>query len=125
MAMSYALANNLLDAYLNATSYSESADVWGSLHTADPGITGADECTGGSYGRQQIAFDAAANGATQNSAQEEWTNMPACSISYVGLWDAETVGNFLQGGGITGAPKTVNSGDTVRCAIGDLDVTLT
>lgn len=124
MAMSYALANDLLDAYLNQVSYSEVADLYASLHTADPGITGASEVTGGSYARQQVAFDVAANGATQNTAQEEWTSMPACSISYVGLWDALSSGEFKQAGGITGAPKSVNSGDTVRCAIGDLDVTL-
>ena len=124
MAMSYALANALLDAYLSAVSYSET-QMYGSLHTADPGITGANECTGGSYGRQTIEFDSAASGASANTNQEEWTSMPACTISHVGLWDAATVGNFMQGGAITGGSKTVNSGDTVRLAAGDLDVTLT
>jgi len=123
MAMSYTLANGLLDAYLRNTSYVVTQG-YGSLHTGDPGITGANECTGGSYARQAIEFDAAANGATANTNQEEWTAMPACSISYLGLWDALSSGNFLQAGGITGAPKTVNSGDTVRLAAGDLDVTL-
>jgi len=123
MSISVYLANELLDAYLSNGSFAVTA-AWMSLHTADPGLTGADEVTGGSYGRQSTAFDAASSGATANSAQEEFTAMPACSITHVGLWDAETTGNFLQGGAITGGSKTVNSGDTVRCAIGGLDVTL-
>jgi len=124
MAMSYALANALLDAYLRNVSHAE-AQQYASLHTGDPGVTGADECTGGSYGRQTIEFDAAASGATANTNQEEWTSMPACTISHVGLWDASTSGNFQQGGSITGGSKSVNSGDTVRLAAGDLDITLT
>jgi len=124
MALAYYLSNKILDAYLRNTSLAI-AQAYASLHTADPGITGANECTGGSYGRQTIEFDAASDGATANTNQEEWTSMPACSISYVGLWDASSSGNFLQAGGITGAPKSVNSGDTVRAAAGAIDVTLT
>lgn len=124
MAIAYYLGNKILDAYLRNTSLAI-AQAYASLHTGDPGITGANECTGGSYGRQTIEFDAAANNATANTNQEEWTSMPECDISYLGLWDASSSGNFMQAGGITGAPKSVNAGDTVRAAVGAIDVTIT
>jgi hypothetical protein len=124
MALAYYLANELLDAYLLQLTFAAAA-CYSSLHTADPGITGASECTGGSYARQDTAFSAASDGASANTAQEEFTSMPACSITHVGLWDALSASNFMQAGAITGGSKTVNAGDTVRIAIGDLDVTLT
>ena len=94
-----------------------------SLHTADPSTTGANEVTGGSYARQAASFGAASGGAGSNDAQVEFTLMPSCTITYVGLWDAEATPNFLWGGALA-ASKVVNSGDTVRFATGDLDVDL-
>lgn len=113
----------LLDAVFNAVSFGLAGDPYISLHTADPGETGASEAAGGGYARQQAAFAAAAAGATQNSAIIDFTGMPAATITHVGVWDALAAGNFLWGGALT-APKTTNAGDTFRIAAGDLDVTL-
>lgn len=112
----------LLDAVFNATAFSVTTP-YVSLHTADPGETGASECVGGSYARQSGSFAAASAGATTTDAQISYATMPACTITHVGVWDASTSGNFLWGGALT-ASKTVNSGDTVQIATGDLDVTL-
>ena len=49
--------------------------------------------------------------------------MPACTVQYVGVWDAESSGNFLWGGQLT-ASKTLNAGDTFQINSGSLDVTL-
>jgi hypothetical protein len=122
MSISNYLEDELLDAVFSNGSFAV-ATCYISLHTADPGETGADECTGGSYARQQAAFDTASGGATANTDQEEFTSMPACTITHVGVWDAVSSGNFLWGGALS-ASKVVNSGDTVRIAAGDLDVTL-
>jgi hypothetical protein len=98
--------------------------VYVSLHTADPGETGASEVTGGSYGRQgPETFSAAAAGASDNDTQIDFTNMPAATVTHVGLWDASTAGNFLWGGSLT-TSKSLNAGDTFRIAAGDLDVSL-
>lgn len=112
----------LLDAVFNATAFSVTTP-YVSLHTADPGETGDSECVGGSYARQSGSFAAASAGATTTDAQISYATMPACTITHVGVWDASTSGNFLWGGALT-ASKTVNSGDTVQIANGDLDVTL-
>ncbi len=122
MSISNYLENKILDKVFKDTTFSVSA-CWVSLHTSDCGETGANECTGGSYGRKSATFDSAASGATANSGNLTWTNMPAGDVQYVGVWDAETTGNFLWGGALT-VPKTLNAGDTFQINTGDLDITL-
>lgn len=94
-----------------------------SLHTADPGETGASEVTGGSYARQAGTFTVPAAGATENTANIDFTNMPAVTVTFVGIWDASSGGNFVWGGALA-ASKTVNSGDTFRITAALLDITL-
>lgn len=94
-----------------------------SLHTADPGTTGADEVTGGSYGRQgDTVFSAAASLASDNDSAISFTGMPSATVTHVGIWDSESSGEFLCGGSL-GASKSVDAGDTVTISAGDLDVT--
>lgn len=122
MSISNYLEVELLDAVFNAGAFSVTTPYI-SLHTADPGETGASEVTGGSYARQSASFGAAADGAVANDVAIEFTLMPAETITHVGVWDADTAGNFLWGGALA-ASKTTNAGDTFQIAIGDLDVTL-
>ena len=117
------LKNAILNAIANATSFGLAGDPYVSLHTADPGVTGTSEVTGGSYARQQVAFGAASAGAISNSAIVDFTGMPAATVTYIGIWDAASGGNFLWGGPLASS-KTVNSGDTARFAAGDLDADL-
>lgn len=117
------LAHQILNKVLRNTDFTHPTTVYVSLHTADPGETGASECSGGSYARQACAFDAPASKATSNSADESFTNMPACTVTHAGLWDASSAGTFLWGGALT-ASKVVNSGDTFKLPAGDLDVQL-
>lgn len=122
MSISNYLEPKILDAVFNNVSLAV-AQAYCSLHTADPGETGASEVTGGSYGRQSASFGAASGGAISNDANITFTSMPATTVTHVGLWDASTSGNFLWGGALT-ASKTTNSGDTFQINTGDLDVTL-
>lgn len=124
MPLSTFLANELLDHVLRNSAYTPPANVFLSLHTADPGLTGASEVSGGSYARSSTAFDVAASKATQNTAAESFTGMPAVTVTHCGIWDASTAGNFLIGGALA-ASKVVNAGDTFNVAIGDLDISLT
>lgn len=117
------LENALLNAVYNATAFGLSGNPFVSLHTADPGETGASEVVGGSYARQQADFAAAAGGATSNAAAVEFTGMPAVTVTHVGIWDAVTVGNFLWGGPLT-TPRSPSAGDTLRFLTGEIDVTL-
>jgi len=123
MSISDYLENKILDKVFRATDFTVTT-AYVSLHTADPGEDGSNEVTGGSYARQSASFDVAAGGATANSAQIQFTSMPACTVSHVGVWDAASGGNFLWGGAVTGGSKTVNSGDTFQINAGDLDVTI-
>lgn len=85
--------NELLDALTGVGSYVNAAPHL-SLHDGLPGETGANEVVGGSYARQPVTFGAASGGVATNSAQEEFTDMPAVTITHAGLWDAVTAGNF-------------------------------
>jgi hypothetical protein len=98
-----------------------------SLHTADPGNTGASEVTGGAYVRQgPIAFASAGNNPTVASNSGVVT-FPAATaawgtIGFFGLWDAATAGNF-RGSGALVQSKPVSSGDTVKFLGGTLTIT--
>lgn len=122
MSISDYLENKILDKVFRAVDFTVTAR-YTSLHSANPGETGASEITGGSYARQLTTFIVAAGGATENDAAITYTNMPAVTISHVAIWDAATLGNCLWTGALT-TPKTLNAGDTFQIPIGDLDVTL-
>jgi hypothetical protein len=98
-----------------------------SLHTADPGTTGASEVSGGSYARQgPVAFANAGNEPTvaSNSAIVTFPAATAAwgTISYFGIWTAATAGTF-QGSGALTAAKAINSGDTARFLANALTIT--
>lgn len=116
--MAYGMSSTYVDKILNAvlrnTSFTPPTQCYVSLHTGDPGYTGANECTGGSYARQAISF-AAPSGSCPNrqvalSASPSFTLMPACTVTHIGIWDA-LAGAYITGTVLT-ASKTVNSGDT-------------
>jgi hypothetical protein len=119
------------DAVLNVmrnTGISAITTTYVSLHTADPGLTGASEVTAGgnSYARQDATFGAPGDGGggrqIANTAAITWTDMPSVTVTHVGLWDASTVGNFLYGDALT-ASQVVNAGGTFEFPIGNLTVT--
>jgi hypothetical protein len=98
-----------------------------SLHTADPGNTGASEVSGGAYARQgPVAFTNAGNNPTvaSNSAILTYPAATASwgTIGYFGVWTALSGGTF-QGSGALTTPKAVNSGDTARFAANALTIT--
>jgi hypothetical protein len=84
-----------------------------SLHTADPGATGASEATGGSYARQTAGYSTASGGACALAGTVSFTAMPASTITHIGLWDSTGTPKFLQGAALA-ASKTLNSGDTLN-----------
>jgi hypothetical protein len=73
------------------------ANAWISLHSADPADTGANELTGGGYGRQQVDFTAAASGTLANVGAITWS-VPAGDVVAWGSWDASTAGVCYQTG---------------------------
>lgn len=118
------LENKLIDHFLGTTTYTKPSAVYVALYTVAPSDAGGGtEVTGGSYARQTATFTAAASGATSNSANIDFTNMPAATVVAIGIFDALTSGNLLLHGTLT-TNKTTDAGDTLRIATGDLDISI-
>lgn len=94
---------------LTAVSKEAAADsiialgTWISLHTADPGTTGASEATGGSpaYAREQTTWSADTTDDGIRAGTQVTIDLPAGTYTHFGLWSAETGGTFVGGGAIT------------------------
>lgn len=75
---------------------------WVSIHTGDPGTTGANEVPGST--RAQTTYPAAVSGSTTGSPVE--ILVPAGGpYTHWGTWDASSGGNFQTGGALP-APET-------------------
>jgi len=118
------LENKLLDHFLGTTSYTMPTPVYVGLYTVAPSdSTAGTEVSGGSYARQTATFSAASGGATSNDANIDFTNMPSATVVAIGISDAITGGNLLVWGTLT-ANKSLDAGDTLRIATGDLDISI-
>ena len=120
MASDY-LEDKIRTHLMRSGTWAKDTARWVSLHTADPGDTGASEVGAvGSYGRvQRDASDAnwsagtATDGLTSNVATITFPapTAPGWGVAtHCGVWDAPTGGNFIGGGALT-TPKTINGGD--------------
>lgn len=138
MAFSTFAANALLNCYLRGVAITPPSRVWVSLHTADPGITGANEISAvdwPGYARQDPAgggavasgFDAASAKATSNAQAilfPEQDGTDPITITHLAIWDAVTGGNCLMTGALAAA-KTINPTDEIAIRVGDLDCLVT
>jgi len=90
--------------------------IYVSAHTATPGLTGANEVTGGTpaYARQLAGYNAASGGSMALTATETLDIPSGVTVSFLGIWDAVTAGNFLG---------QVDIADEVFGSQGTLDVT--
>jgi hypothetical protein len=91
--------------------------------SSDTGLTG--EPSGNGYARQSITFgvtdDVASNTNAITFGPNTGTNWG--TMSHFGIYDASTSGNLLWHGALQ-ASKTVEVGDSLTVAIGDVDLTL-
>lgn len=81
---------------------------YASLHTADPGTTGADEVTGGTpaYARKALTWSASSGGS--KGASLVTFDVPASTdVTHFGLWSASSGGTFLGGAAL---PSTESFG---------------
>lgn len=82
--------------------------VFVSLHTGDPGGTGAAEVSGGTYARQGVTWGASSGGEISASNQPEFDVPGSTTVSHFGLWSANTAGTFY-GGVALSASETFSS----------------
>lgn len=118
------LENALVNEVLRGIDYVPPTAVHVALFTSATSDAGAGtEVTGGGYARQPITFTAPTDGVSANSADISFTNMPAGTVTHIAIMDAATAGNMLFHGPLA-AGKTVNTGDTLTIAAGDLTASL-
>lgn len=123
-AASNYLENALINHVFRNVAMTSPTTVYLALFTSDPTDAGSGtEVSGGSYARQAAAFAAPSNGSASSSADINFTNMPAATVTHVGVYDAASLGNLLYHGALTSS-KTVNAGDTFTVTAGNLTVTL-
>ena len=130
-AMSTYLENALVNHVLRNTAYTTPGTTVyvGLIKYYDAAVVEAgtltEEASGGSYARVQVtAWDAASNGATQNTgaitfptATGDWGGISGVIIS-----DHASAGNVLLHGALT-SEREVKNGDLFKFNAGDLDVT--
>ncbi|MDN7179105.1 hypothetical protein M0D69_13990 [Caballeronia sp. SEWSISQ10-4 2] len=118
--------DNIINCLLRGVPFPVPAGSFLSLHTGDPGDTGANEATlvnWPSYVRRDAntgqamgtGWSASANGQglSQNANQILWPSMNGgalVQIGWFGVWDSASGGKFLLGAPLY-APKGLNPGD--------------
>jgi hypothetical protein len=88
------LQNAVLEKTLQNVPYTVT-NAFLSLHTADPGETGASEVSGGGYARQKCLFLGPSTGIKTSSEIVNFTLMPSATVIAFALWDALSAGNPL------------------------------
>ena len=126
MAMSAYLQNALINATVRNTSYTSPSTVYASLYSVIPTETsGGTEISGSGYSRQTVTFAAPALGIAASNVSVTFSCSGSAwpTVVAFGITDDSTGGNLLYYKGI--ASRTVNSGDSVVFASGDITITLT
>jgi hypothetical protein len=119
--------NAIVNHLLRNTALTSPTTVYLALFTAvsDAEAGTGTEVVAAGYARQPVAFDAPSNGATQNTAVEDFGPLSGSgTATHAALFDAVSGGNALTVIKALAAPKTWADGDTIRFAAGDVDFSL-
>lgn len=102
----------------------DAAGTWVSLHTADPGTTGASEATGGSpaYARKQATWGSVSAGSVSMTGALTF-DVPAGTYTHFSIWTASTAGTFKESGPLT--PSSTTFGAQGQYVLDTLTLTAT
>mgnify|MGYP001573485016 FL=1 len=126
--------NTIINHLLRNQAFTPPAAVYVALFTAVTGLEANNptaEVLGGAYARQAVTLSAASGGATSNSADVTFPEATASwgTVSHVAIVDHAT--NITWGTNVNvlmwsalDVSKVVDSGDTFKINIGDLDITV-
>lgn len=97
--------------------------LYASLHSADPGGTGANEIAGGTpaYVRKSLTFSAASGGAIDSSNQPVFDVEGGDTVAYVGFNSAESAGTWYGDASVT----SETFGGQGTYTLTDVDISLT
>ncbi len=136
MAASDYLEQRVIDHVLNAGTeftLASTASVYIALFTVlqDDAGTGGTECPGTNYARVTVTADFSTmtgitTGITANLSEIAFAQASDATwgtIVGLGIYDAATVGNLLYHGALDSS-KVIDTNDTFKIAIGDLELTL-
>ena len=87
MSLNAAAANKMLDHIL--------AGSWVSLHSAETGISGANELRGRQYRRQRFGNGPAVGGKATNREGLGFAFLPAGAVTHVAVWDEREAGTMI------------------------------
>jgi hypothetical protein len=124
-ALSDYLENEILDHILGTGAYTMPTNVYVGLSTGSfNDDNSGTELSGSGYTRKVASFGAASSGTASNDAAIEF---PAATgswgtVSHFGIFDASSSGNLLIHGALTSS-KVIESGDILKVAVGDMDIT--
>lgn len=128
--------DNILKALLRGTAFPLPSGTYISLHTADPGDTGANEVSTGAWpayvrrhaeagGSIGSGWGAPSGGVSANTNQIVFPGQNGVSdvvVTHFAVWDASTSGNCLVGAALT-TSRTLATGDVLVFDVGSLTVT--
>ena len=97
MGMTTAVQESLTKTITQDAAFSE-AQVWVSLHSANPGGSGANELTNGTgaEARQRPTFSGS-GGTDTNTGALSFVFSGSGTVTWIGYWTAQTSGTFLGG----------------------------
>lgn len=132
MGVTYTASNYILDYNFGQTAYTVPGTLYVGLSTGTIGANGsASEPSGGAYARKAVTnnktnWGVSSNGVLTNLTSIEFVESTVSwgTITYVGLWDALTLGNAWYFEALP-SPKTVQSQTTVVFAPGALTISMT
>ena len=81
------------------------------------------EVSGGSYAQQSVTFGSSSAGSASNSGAVTFSNMPACTVTGVEVYDSAGTPLRLWWGPLA-ANKVMNAGDTFQFDVGALSVSV-
>ncbi|NQX95694.1 MAG: hypothetical protein HRT64_12390 [Erythrobacter sp.] len=119
------LEGALLDHVYRNVPLASPAAVYLALYTSDPGDDNSGtEVSGAGYARQIVTFDRTLNTISNNVALTYTASGGDFgTITHIGVLDALAAGNLLHKSALD-TPKTIEDGDQLTFAIGDVDFTL-
>lgn len=122
MPKSAYLRSALLKHAVGKTAFTMPSNKYLALFTSDPTINAVGtEVAGGSYARQSISWGTEANGRISNDTLITFTNLPACTITHWGIYDASSAGNLLYFG-VFEINIVRTAGQNLDIVIGNLEV---